>query len=56
MRKGLMNGVKLFFVSFSVLFILNVIGIRVLSDFIYTTQGITLAFLWCVVLGVFVRL
>jgi len=56
MRKGLFNGIKIFFLFFVIVFIFNVLEIRVFNDLLYTAEGITLAFFFCVINGMFVRL
>jgi len=56
MIKGMALGIKVFCIFFAVLFILNIFEIRIFAEALYTSEGIFLAALFCMVNGIFVRL
>ncbi|MFH1663426.1 MAG: hypothetical protein ABH986_01205 [archaeon] len=53
---GISGGIKVFFVLFTVLFALNLIGIKLFSGIIYSAEGITGLFLISVLNQLFMRL
>jgi hypothetical protein len=54
--KSVLDGARIFFFGFVVLFSLNLFGIRFFTDALYGSEGLVLAFLFCVINIMFMKL
>lgn len=56
MIKEILNGIKVFFVFFSILFILNLLEIRIFADSLYSAEMMGLGILFFIINVMFARL